>query len=178
MTTTLAKLLGNGGKLININTEALIKYTTPQRSNNGWIQPKLSARQTNDLKKYVTRSLGMEWPIPEPVKKPLPERPVKLTKWERNAMLRQRKREEALLNMPKQIADKMKAAREKKKKATENSMTNLIPNFVKGGPYRPKLPPAIVALKDQAAIEKEKKIQDFIAKASKKATKGSKKSKK
>ncbi|EFA75592.1 hypothetical protein PPL_11097 [Heterostelium album PN500] len=156
------------GTLLKINAEALLKYSTPQRTATGWNRPKLSGRQFNVLKKNVERNMNIEWPLPEPEKKLLPERPSKLTILQRTQPLREKKINEALKNMPKLLADKMKASRDKKKKETENSISALMPGFVKGGPYPSHITGEVAALKKQAAIEKEKKIADFIAQSSKK----------
>ncbi|KYQ93426.1 hypothetical protein DLAC_06116 [Tieghemostelium lacteum] len=153
-----------------INVEALIKHTNPTKNQNGWVQPKISARQLAGFKKFVTRSLKQEWPLPEVGNKLLPERPPKTTIWERNYSFRQKKIQEAINNIPKQLAEKMKAAREKKKKETENNLTILVPNYVKGGPYTLRISNKVNALKKQAVIDKEKQKADFITQAMKKKT--------
>ncbi|GAM20618.1 hypothetical protein SAMD00019534_037930, partial [Acytostelium subglobosum LB1] len=153
---------------LTINAEALLKYSLPQRTNNGWNRPKLSARQFNVLQKSIMRSNDAVWPLPEPEIRAKPERQSQMTILQRSAPLREKRVKDAMAGMPKLIADKMKAAREKKKKETENSVTALVPNYVKGGPYPHNYRGEITKLKMQAAAEKEKKKVDFIAQASKK----------
>ncbi|KAF2072183.1 hypothetical protein CYY_006503 [Polysphondylium violaceum] len=159
-----------------INVEALVKFSKPQRSSSGWHQPKISGRQLAVLEKHCTRQLGLEWPLAKE-KTPIPERPSKLTIWERNNVLRQRKIQESIQNMPKLLADKIKASREKKKKEDENTITALIPEYVEGGPYPCHLPSKVMALKRKAAMEKEKKITTLLASASAATKKGGKKNK-
>eukprot|EP01133_Synstelium_polycarpum_P009971 gene9971-11641_t len=156
------------GNLIKINAEALLKHSTPQRTELGWNRPKLSNRQFNVLQKNIIRGGQIEWPLPEPERRVIPERPRKLTMLQRDKGLRDKKIKEALANMPKLLADKMKASRDKKKKERDNSLVALIPGYLPGGPYPNKFTGEIAKLKKEAAIAKEKKIVDFIAAASKK----------
>ncbi|KAN0038276.1 hypothetical protein ACTA71_000448 [Dictyostelium dimigraforme] len=149
-----------------INAEALLKYSTPTKGQSGWIQPKLSTRQVEVLKKHVTRNLKMEWPLPEKQKKLNPERPCKLTGWERNLAPRQKKIQESVANMPKLIAEKLKASIEKKKKETENVLTTFIPNYLPMGPYGNNDSPKVMALRKIAKKEKELKREKLLALAS------------
>ncbi|KAK5579646.1 hypothetical protein RB653_009331 [Dictyostelium firmibasis] len=157
-----------------LNAEALLKYSTPTKGQSGWIQPKLSTRQIEVFKKHVTRNLKMEWPLPEAQKKLNPERPAKLTGWERNYAPRQKKIKEAIANMPKLIAEKLKASVEKKKKETDNVLTTLIPNYLPGGPYGNNDSPKVMALRKIAKREKELKREKTIALASAKQGKKNK----
>ncbi|KAN0023836.1 hypothetical protein ACTFIV_008223 [Dictyostelium citrinum] len=157
-----------------INAEALIKYSNPTKGQSGWIQPKLSARQIQVFKKHVTRNLKMEWPLPEKEKKLNPERPSKLTGWERNLAPRQKKIQESVANMPKLIAEKLKASIEKKKKETDNILTSLIPNYLPMGPYGNNDTPKVMALRKIAKKEKELKREKLIALASAKTSKKNK----
>ncbi|EGG24318.1 hypothetical protein DFA_06468 [Cavenderia fasciculata] len=157
------------GNIIKINAEALLKHSLPQRSANGWRRPKLSSRQFNVLQKTVERGdQAVEWPIPAKEEKIIPERPSKLSLHTREAPLREKKIREAMANMPKLLADKMKAEREKKRKEKDNSIINLMDGYQPGGPYKHHYSAEVARLKKQAAIEKEKKKVDFIAAASKK----------
>ncbi|KAM9993692.1 hypothetical protein ACTFIZ_011663 [Dictyostelium cf. discoideum] len=157
-----------------INAEALIKYSNPTKGTNGWIQPKLSTRQIEVFKKHVTRNLKLEWPLPEREKKLNPERTSKLTGWERNLVPRQKKIQESIANMPKLIAEKLKASIEKKKKESDNIFTSFIPNYLPLGPYGNNDSPKVMALRKIAKKEKELKKEKLIALASAKAPKKNK----
>ncbi|KAM9975090.1 hypothetical protein ACTFIW_008565 [Dictyostelium discoideum] len=175
-----------------INAEALLKYSNPTKGTNGWIQPKLSTRQIEVFKKHVTRNLKLEWPLPGREKKLNPERASKLTGWERNLAPRcvpliimvhqssspsinlQKKIQESIANMPKLIAEKLKASIEKKKKETENVFTSFIPNYLPLGPYGNNDSPKVMALRKIAKKEKELKKEKLIALASAKAPKKNK----
>ncbi|KAM9970615.1 hypothetical protein ACTFIR_002477 [Dictyostelium discoideum] len=180
-----------------INAEALLKYSNPTKGTNGWIQPKLSTRQIEVFKKHVTRNLKLEWPLPGREKKLNPERTSKLTGWERNLAPRcvpliiiimvhqssssssssinlQKKIQESIANMPKLIAEKLKASIEKKKKETENIFTSFIPNYLPLGPYGNNDSPKVMALRKIAKKEKELKKEKLIALASAKASKKNK----
>ncbi|KAM9995074.1 hypothetical protein ACTFIY_001242 [Dictyostelium cf. discoideum] len=157
-----------------INAEALLKYSNPTKGTNGWIQPKLSTRQIEVFKKHVTRNLKLEWPLPEREKKLNPERASKLTGWERNLVPRQKKIQESIANMPKLIAEKLKASIEKKKKESENIFTSFIPNYLPLGPYGNNDSPKVMALRKIAKKEKELKKEKLIALASAKAPKKNK----
>ncbi|EGC37454.1 hypothetical protein DICPUDRAFT_149923 [Dictyostelium purpureum] len=148
-----------------INKEALLKYSLPIKGENGWLQPKLSGRQLGDLKKHVTRGLQLEWPLAD-TKKQLPEKQPKHTIWERNQIPRQKKIKESVDNMPKLIAEKLKASVEKKKKEIENNLTALIPNYLPGGPYGNNDSPKVMALRKIAAQQKLEKRNAPIALAS------------
>ncbi|EAL62217.1 hypothetical protein DDB_G0290403 [Dictyostelium discoideum AX4] len=157
-----------------INAEALLKYSNPTKGTNGWIQPKLSTRQIEVFKKHVTRNLKLEWPLPAREKKLNPERTSKLTGWERNLVPRQKKIQESIANMPKLIAEKLKASIEKKKKESDNVFTSFIPNYLPLGPYGNNDTPKVMALRKIAKKEKELKKEKLIALASAKAPKKNK----